>query len=276
MELPPSFLAFPAHRRIAERILEELVRDERVLGIYLSGSFARGNPDTYSDLDFNILVPSDMREAIKNEHARLREHVGEVVCDFPAIHLGDPNQLITFYREDYPVHVDYQYRIPHELAPAAINRYVAILLDKTGELQAWKDKCDSTEESCTPTQGQLQYFEERFWGWCVYTDGKIKRGELWEARDAMEYLRNNVLVRLAYFAEALRPEGNRRLENKFPKQILDSLEATLQCGHSREDYGETLLAIAACYIALMDRTAAQFNIVIQQKDREYFRRFLSH
>ena len=32
-----------------------------------------------------------MREAIKNEYVRLGEQVGEVVCDFPAIHLGDPN-----------------------------------------------------------------------------------------------------------------------------------------------------------------------------------------
>src|ERR1700688_3856809 len=131
MELPHSFVAFPAHKRIAERILDGLVDDKRVLGVYLSGSFARGNPDTYSDLDFYILVPPEMRETIKNDQARLREQVGEVVCNFPATHLGDPNQLIIFYREDYPVHVDYQYRIPSELEPAAINRNVVILVDRT-------------------------------------------------------------------------------------------------------------------------------------------------
>ncbi len=274
MELPQSFLTFPAHKRIAQRILDALVSDERVLGAYLLGSFAHGTADQYSDLDFYILVPSAARETIKNDHARLRHEVGQLVCDFPATHLGDPNQLISYYGEDYPLHVDYQYRIADELVPVPTNRDAVILLDKTGELQAWKSKCAAMKESYAPTQDQLQYFEERFWAWCVYTDSKVKRGELWDARDAIEYLRNNVLVRLAYFIEDLRPVGNRRLETKFTNQILNSLEATLQLGHTQADYASSLRAIADCYIVLMDRTTRQFKIEIHEKDRKYFQSFL--
>src|SRR5690349_14088315 len=118
MELPSNLSAFPAHKQIAERIVNALLDDERVLGIYLAGSFAYGEPDIYSDLDFYILVASDARESIKSDHAQIRKQVGEIVSDFPATHLGDPNQFITFYRAaEIPVHVDYQYRIPDELVP---------------------------------------------------------------------------------------------------------------------------------------------------------------
>ena len=274
MTFSSAFEQFPAHKKIAERISDLLQQDERVLGIYVSGSFAYGQPDMYSDLDFYILVPLELREQIKKDHETLRGQVGDIVSDFPATHLGDPNQFITFYQDSYPIHVDYQYRVKDELAPRKIDKDVLILLDRSGELQEWKDKCASVEESYSPTQEQLQYLEDRFWAWCIYTDSKIKRGELWAARDAIEYMRNNVLIRLVYYIHSLRSEGNRRIETKFPKEIPSLLESTLQKGHSQKDYGNALLALANCYVGLMNEATKIFSIEIQEKDREYFKGFL--
>ena len=274
MTLPSVFARFPAHKRIAERIFHLLQQDERVLGVYLSGSFAYGQPDMYSDLDFYVLVPTKLREQIKNEHAQLRGQVGDIVCEFPATHLGDPNQLVTLYRDSYPIHVDYQYRAKDELAPSRKDKDVLILLDRSGELQEWIDRCAGVEESYSPTQEQLQYLEDRFWTWCIYTDSKIKRGELWAARGAIEHMRNNVLVSLMHYIHCLRPEGNRRLETKFPKEIPSLLESTLQRGHSQKDYGNALLALANCYVELMNEATEKANIEIQEKDREYFKGFL--
>jgi predicted nucleotidyltransferase len=269
MELPQNLRNFPTQRYIAERILDALLRDHRVLGIYLGGSFASGKPDVYSDLDFYILVAADVRDAVKKDHARLREQVGDILADFPATHLGDPNQFVTFYRAEFPVHVDYQYRVPDDLVPRSRDAEVIILLDKSGILESWKARCAAMEESNTPTREQLQYVEDRFWAWCLYTHGKIRRGELWEARDAIEYLRNNVLVRLAYHECALRPEGNRKLETKFRREILMSLEATLQQGHSQIDYASSLQAIANCYIDLIEQSTSKFGVHIDKKDRTY-------
>jgi predicted nucleotidyltransferase len=271
MELPPGLSMFPGHRKLAENILVALLRDDRVSGIYLSGSFAFGKPDRYSDLDLHILVPAEGREAIERDHTELRNEVGSIVSDFPALHLGDPHQFVTLYREDYPIHVDYQYRIPDELVPRPIYENVFILFDRTGTLQLWKDRCATAKESYEPTQEQLQYFEDRFWAWCVYTDQKIRRGELWEARDATEDIRNLVLVRLAYFSNSLRSEGSRRLETKFSRETLDLLETTIPRGHSREDYKVALLALADCYVCLMEETGARFGVHIREKDRGYFK-----
>ena len=270
MEMPTAFANLPAHEQIAARILRFLEEDERVLGVYLSGSFARGNPDAYSDLDFYILVPGESREQVEEDHAKLRAEVGDIVSDFPATHLGDPHQFITFYRGSYPVHVDYQYRVSGELMPRESDMGAIVLLDRSGELQQWKDKCAGLEESHSPTQESLQYFEDRFWAWCMYTDSKVKRGELWEARAAIESIRGTVLVRLAHYVHGLRPEGSRRIETKLPRDMVLLLESTLPRGHAPRDYSQALLALAAAYAELMGQATREFNLAIQEKDRAYF------
>ncbi|HLD80089.1 MAG TPA: hypothetical protein VJA18_06030, partial [Candidatus Nanoarchaeia archaeon] len=45
------------------------------------------------------------------------QQVGKVATVFPATHMHDPNQIIVFYEETIPIHVDYQYRIDSELTP---------------------------------------------------------------------------------------------------------------------------------------------------------------
>lgn len=273
--LPTALSRFDSHKAIAESALNLLQQDKRILGIYLSGSFACGNPDRYSDLDFYILVPADIRSRIELDHAQLRRQVGDVISDFPATHLGDPHQFITFYRADYPVHVDYQYRVKNELIPRNEDKDVLILLDTSDTLKEWRCLCQKTKKPYSPTEERLQYFEDRFWAWCVYTDSKIKRGELWEARDAIEYMRNNVLVKLACQARSLRPEGNRRIEIKLSKKTLSTLESTLQKGHSHEAYADALLALAKCYVEFMDGITKRFDIRLDKKDRGYFVSFLT-
>lgn len=274
MKFPPIFAQFPAHKNIAAKIVDLLQRDEKVLGLYLSGSFAHGKPDMYSDLDIYIFVPAESREQMIKDHEQLRGKVGDIVSEFPATHLGDPNQIITFYRGNYPIHVDYEYTVKDELTLRKKDEDVLILMDKTGDLQKWKTACANANEPYSPTQEQLQYFEDRFWAWCIYTDSKIKRGEVWEARDSLEYMRKNVIVRLVYFMHSLRSEGNRRIETKFPKDTVQLLESTLPKGHSQKEYSETLRALANCYLECMEEVTKKFNIAIHEKDRDFFRGFL--
>jgi len=270
MEWPSTFALFPTHKAIATKILNLLEQDERVLGVYLSGSFAYGQPDRYSDLDVFILVQAQDREQTKQDHANLRALVGDIVSEFPATHLGNPNQIITLYRDSYPVHVDYQYRVQAELAPRQKDTGVLILLDRTGALRDWRERCANAADSVTPDETALQYFEDRFWTWCIYTDSKMRRGELWEARDALEYLRTNVLLRLAYYDHGLPYEGNRRVERKFPQETIRLLETTLPIGHSQKAYADMLAALANAYVLLMDSVSRQLGVPIQQKDRPYF------
>lgn len=181
---------------------------------------------------------------MKQAHRTLRKNVGELISEFPATHLNDSNQIIALYEGTYPIHVDYQYRSPNELVPRKKDRHVVIFWDNSGELGAWKTKCSVARETLAPNREALQYFEDRFWVWCIYADSKIRRGELWEARDMIEYLRNQVIVRLVAFSESFAFEGNRRIETKFSIESASGLLSTLQKVHSPDAYAKALMRIA--------------------------------
>lgn len=66
-----------------------------------------------------------------------------------------------------------QYRSPNELVPRKKDRHVVIFWDNSGELGAWKTKCFVARETLAPNREALQYFEDRFWVWCLYADSKF-------------------------------------------------------------------------------------------------------
>lgn len=265
-----AFEAFPDHWRIASRAIELLAPDERVSGLFLSGSFAKGKPDRWSDIDFYIIAKSDssVEEVISHQDKLIRE-VADVATLFPATHLGDPHQVIVFYRANEPIHVDYQYRKLGWLVPRRRDSNVMILLDRSGDLARWREACRMAPEESSVTSEQLQYLEVRFWGWCWYAHTKIERGELWEARDALEYLRSNVLVPLAHY-EGQVLEGNRRLERKLAPDLQNLLASTIPESHSAGSYGQALARIVAAYMELFDRVPANARSGVTVIDRGYF------
>lgn len=266
-----KFTNLPNHQRVTFSALDLLSRDERVIGLYLSGSFADGQPDKYSDVDINILVEEVQREHIIKDHSRLIQQVGKVATVFPATHMHDPNQIIVFYEEAIPIHVDYQYRIASELTPKSKNKNVMIVLDRNGRLTSWKQECQKAEPEKPPLRERLQYFEDRFWGWCWYTDTKIERGEFWEARDAIEYVRSNVLIALAYFKLDLPNEGGRRIEKKFPKDMIDMLVKTVPSGLDKQSYKTALLGLIDGYKQLFQGVLDNnSSLQINEADRAYF------
>ena len=58
--------------------------DAGVLGLYLSGSFAKGMPDRWSDVDLYVVVADGMVEEMIDSHHQLIRAVGDVATLFPA------------------------------------------------------------------------------------------------------------------------------------------------------------------------------------------------
>lgn len=261
-----AFANLPSHGLIFEKSVSLLSSDNRVNGLYLSGSFSKGSSDKYSDIDLSIVVDESRLEEIVDDHTKRYSEVGKIATFFPATHLGDPNQIIVFYEGDdgLPIHVDYSYITASKLVPEAKYKTIVILLDKEGVLEEYKKDCLGKTEEVEPTIEKLQYFEDRFWGWCWYTYSKIIRGELWEARDAIEYMRSNVILRLAYYAEKLPNEGNRRVESKFPKEITALLEGSIPASHSKDAYIVALQNLHKSYRTLFDRVATGSNIKLER------------
>lgn len=261
---------FPEHWQIASRAIKRLGADERVLGLYLSGSFAKGKPDRWSDIDLHVVVPDGAVDEVLGSHERLIREVGDIATSFPATHLGDPHLIIVFYRASEPIHVDYQYRALGALKPKREDSGVIILLDRARELERWREACRRDPAAPGPTAERLQYLEDRFWGWCWYAHAKIERGELWEARDAMEYMRSHVLVPLAR-RRGQHLEGNRRLEDELPTETQDLLTTTVPASHGASGYSKALDRITHAYSQLFDSLPAKDRAQVVQVDRDYFR-----
>jgi len=265
----PRFEAFPDHWQIASRAIERLTADDRVLGLYLSGSFAKGKPDRWSDIDIYVIVPDGAADEVIASHAALIREVGDIATVFPATHLGDPHQIIVFYKVNEPLHVDYQYREVGSLAPRRQDSKVMILLDRTGQLERWQQACRHEPDGASRGAEQLQYLETRFWGWCWYTHTKIRRGELWEAREALEFVRSNVLLPLAHGEDQLF-EGNRRLEQKLNHDLQGRLAATIPASHSASGYSQALGRIIRTYLELFGAMPASALDEVTLVDRDYF------
>src|SRR6266571_2196264 len=269
-----AFDGFPNHWQIASRAIERLAADERVVGLYLSGSFANGKPDRWSDIDFYVVVPDGAADDLIGSHEQLISEVGRVATKFPATHLGDPRQIIVFYRAIEPIHIDYQYRELGQLKARPQDSNVTILLDRTGELERWREACGREATPSGPTPEKLQYLEDRFWAWCWYTHAKIERGELWVAREAVEFLRNEVLLPLAH-RDGQIFEGNRRLESKLPSDTQALLEATIPEGHSASRYSQALHRTMEVYLQLFRLIPLRHRAEVHLVDRAYFRAKMS-
>jgi hypothetical protein len=61
------------------RVTSALEPDQRVRGLFLSGSFGRGTADAWSDVDFIALIPADQQEAFVGEWRGLLDAIMPVV-----------------------------------------------------------------------------------------------------------------------------------------------------------------------------------------------------
>jgi Nucleotidyltransferase domain len=263
---------FHEHEGILNRAVALLSEDSGVVGIYLAGSFALGIPDEWSDIDLYIIVANGEVDRTRQRHFDLFGKVGQLLTLFPATHLGDPNQIVAFYHASSPIHVDYQYRAVGDLVPRRPDRDVKILVDRDGQLRKWRKACLATEETGGLGVERLQYLEDRFWAWCWYTHAKIQRGELWEARDGIEYMRTNVLVPLACAVAGVAYEGNRRVETKLESATKQQLEETIPKQHTRDGYEQALTNAMDLYEALFDSLPEAASI--DRVDRRFFRNSL--
>jgi hypothetical protein len=64
------------------------------------------------------------------------------------------------------------------------------------------------------------------WTWSWYVQTKVLRGELYEALDGLQYMRDNVLFKVLAMHRGERPAGARRVETRlgeWTQQFADTL-----------------------------------------------------
>jgi len=215
----------PEHRVLLERAVARFRADDRVAGLILGGSLARGGVDFYSDVDLYIVVRDEAFDDIFAERDVAAEATGAPLFRFVVDPLpgGSRDYIVTY---EGPIKVDFMYLKESDLKPASKWAGCAVLEDATGSLAAVVDR---SAGAAPPTLGreELEDINQRFWTWCWYVFGKIIRGELWEAVDGIHTIRTLALMPLLDRIAGRPHEGYRRLENKLDRETAIRLRATV-------------------------------------------------
>jgi hypothetical protein len=209
----------PKHRKLISKAVKNLIEDQRVKGLYLSGSV---KTDEHSDIDLTILSTEQDRESLEKERLKIASQIGEIkaeaVSQFPHTYVVfyDPEEL----KFDFNFHV-----LPEQARPDKAK--IDVIYDPTGHLH--KTVEESAKIEWTADMDDLNNRIKHFYVVISYTISKIARGELWESRDCVEYYRQLLLLFEDILAKRKR-EGYRRLEQKLSAEKLLLLEQAIPRG----------------------------------------------
>ena len=202
--LPAPFDRFPRHRAKAEAACRAAFADPDVVAMVVTGSFATGGADELSDVDLRVYVRPDAVEGVVARIPDLAAAGGPVVALFLAEHLGIPTLTIVLY--DDLVHVDFDV-IAADRAAEHNDGLPAVVLWESEPISHALPGTYAPEVAAG-----VRWLEARIWTWSWYIQSKILRGELYEALDGLQYVRDQVLFRLLAFHGERRPAGGRRAE----------------------------------------------------------------
>jgi hypothetical protein len=249
--LPPTFDRFPRHRAKAEAACRAALADPDVVGMAVTGSFAAGIADDVSDVDLRLYARSGTVETVVARVPELAAACGRVVALFVAEHLGIPTLTIVLF--DELVHVDVDV-ISVDRAAEHNEGLPAVVLWEREPISA------ALPGTYRPDfAADLRWMEARIWTWSWYIQSKVLRGELYEALDGLQYVRDQVLFRLLAFGRGDRPAGGRRAEAVVGDHA-DAFARTVPISLDRAAFLEALRAEIDLYRLLADPLLARHGV----------------
>ena len=249
-------LLMPRHHQIiTNRFVAACQVDERVVAAFISGSYARGTTDIYSDLDFGLIITDEAYDDFLAGREAFIRLLGEPV--FLEDYNGDGADFVFSIFSDgaevelglgHESHFNHIYVGPYR-----------VLLDKKGILAG---AVFSLQE---PTQAEqietLRRLINWFWHDLLHHFiTPMSRGQLWSAYGALEELRltcvNLARLRQNFSAKA---EGYEKVEQALPVEQLAPLQATC-CPLERGAMLQAALAIVRFYQQLAPPLAQAHGI----------------
>jgi hypothetical protein len=185
---------------VFDHCITELTRKISI-GLAMTGSLTKGTADQYSDLDFQVVIPSETSLAeAKSWVIECVASAGRLLASFPATHLRLPNLLIFFLQvESQIVKVDvHMFSIDEfRTLPQPV-----ILFDPENQFvgSPLRGEPEASQLAFTPNFADLY---QKFSGWTWYTYTKLARGEYLETVDALDVMRSQALLPCLQFIEHL-------------------------------------------------------------------------
>jgi hypothetical protein len=249
--LPAAFDELPKQRAKADAACQVASTYPEIVGVAVAGSFAAGYADELSDVDLRLYVHADAVDAMVERVPDLAAACGRVVALFSAEHVGIPTLTIVLY--DDLVHVDFDVLSAARVAEHNNGLPVIVLWERNG-LSA-----ELPGEYKADVAADLRWLEDRIWTWSWYIQTKVLRGELFEALDGLQYVRDQVLFKLLAFHREVRPSGGRRAEAVVGGHA-DGFVKTVPVALEKDLVLEALRAEIALYLELAEPLLARHGV----------------
>ena len=222
---PPVALPEP-QRVFIEYSVPRLKADSRLLGVAVGGSYLLDEIDEFSDLDLVVYVDPQHYHAVIAEREAIVQKMGPVLECFTGEHVGEPRLLICLFGPPL-LHIDLKFVSLDDIKDKVENPIIlwerdSIISSQMNQTLAAFPKPDA------------EWIEKRFWIWVHYTATKIGRGEIFEAVEAIGFIRANVLGPLLLQKQGARPQGLRKVEFHASPEELKKLHATVAPYDARE------------------------------------------
>jgi hypothetical protein len=231
--LPPGTDTFPLHRAKIEAACRWGAARDELVGMAISGSFALGIADDYSDVDLKLVTTDEGHDSIVGAQNDLIRACGTAIARFPADHTGLPELTIVLY--DDLVHVDLHPIRLSELATKNAGMPATVLWERDGAVS----RALAASHAQPPTI-DLEWIERRIWTWFWYLQSKVLRGEIYEVLDGLAWLRGEVLYPLLGAVRQRPVAGARRIE-----PLLDDAAPGFAATAPRVDRAEVMDALRA-------------------------------
>jgi hypothetical protein len=263
--IPASFDAHPLHRSKVKAAARAGLENAEVVAMAVAGSFAEGIADELSDVDLRLYVSHEAIDRTVRAIPSLAAACGTVVALFDGEHVGIPTLTIVLY--DDLVHIDFDVLSSSGVAEHNRGLPAVVLWEREGVSAQLPGEDDPDVEH------ELRWIEERVWTWCWYIQTKILRGELYEALDGLQYVRDRVLFRLLAFRHGTRPSGARRVEATLGDREV-RFASTIPLAHDAAAVLSALRAEIDLYLDLSRPLLADHGVSANNEARTVVRRAL--
>jgi len=210
------------HAKILDRILTVCQADERILGVFLVGSYVKGLPDEHSDLDLYVVITDGDHSDFVATRESFVQLLGEpaFVEDFDI-----PNVVFLIFLDGSEVEIHY---VPESQAGQVFDAPYQVLLDKSdiaAKITSHEHKSDTSIQI-----EKLRRLIQWFWHDFSHFTTALARNQLWWAYGQLEVLRS-ICVGLARLRNDFSdPEVDDdvyfKIEKALPVDQLSALQST--------------------------------------------------
>jgi predicted nucleotidyltransferase len=245
----------PNHQAFLDRFVAACRADERVVAVFLGGSYARGAADAYSDLDLSVITTDAAYEDFVAGRAAFLGLLGELVFleDFDLQHIvffifsDDTEGELWFGGES---RLDHLQGGPYR-----------VLVDKKGILEGavFPEQAPAHAEQIETLRRQIHWF----WHELSHFTTAMARGQLWWAHGQLEALRrccvNLARLRHNFLDADVGEEAYFKVEKALPAEQLAPLQATY-CPLERAAMLQAALIVVRFYQELASSLARAHGI----------------